>query len=125
MSNLESVLAEFKRVLHSGGLLALSDVYARNPEGLPALRALPTSCGLSDATTQSELFSRLQAHGFEIFIWEDHSETLKYLAAQMILAHGSMSEFWNMAEPAANPMDLQIAISKAKLGYYLLVARKA
>jgi SAM-dependent methyltransferase len=124
MSDLEGVLAEFKRVLCPGGRLGLSDIYARDSQGGQALRALPLSCGLRDVLTQEELTARLQALGFEIIVWEDHSETLKYLAAQMILAHGSMSEFWSKSEPAANPFELQIAIGKAKLGYYLLVARK-
>jgi arsenite methyltransferase len=124
MSDLEGVLTEFQRVLRPDGRLALSDVYARNPEGVPTLRALPLSCGLRETMTQDELVARLQAHGFEILVWEDHSETLKYLAAQMILAHGSMSEFWSRSEPAAAPMDIQIAISEVKLGYYLLVAKK-
>lgn len=124
MSDLEGVLAEFQRVLRPSGRLALSDIYARNPDGLPALRALPLSCGLRDALTENELLAKLQAHGFEILAWEDHSETLKYLAAQMILAHGSMSEFWSHSEPYADPFELQIAISKAKLGYYLLVVKK-
>jgi len=123
MTNLEDVLAEFQRVLRPNGRLALSDVYARNPDGIPVLRTLPLSCGLRDTLTQTELTTRLQMHGFEILVWEDHSETLKYLAAQMILAHGSMSEFWSKSEPAADPLDLQIAISKAKLGYTILVAR--
>jgi arsenite methyltransferase len=124
MSDLEATLAECWRVLRPGGRLLVSDVYARNPEEISSLRALPASCGLRDAMTQDELVAQLQAHGFGILAWEDHSETLKYLAAQMILAHGSMSEFWSKSEPQADPFDLQIAISKAKLGYYLLIARK-
>jgi ubiquinone/menaquinone biosynthesis C-methylase UbiE len=125
MSNLEAVLAEFQRVLRPGGRLALSDVYARNPEGIPSLRALSVSCGLRNALTQADLFKRLQVHGFEILVWEDRSETLKYLTEQLILAHGSMRQFWCSSEAAADPMDLQIAISRAKLGYYLLVARNS
>jgi hypothetical protein len=34
------------------------------------------------------------------------------------------SEFWSRSESAADPMDIQIAISKVKPGYYLLVAKK-
>jgi arsenite methyltransferase len=124
MSDLETTLAEFQRVLRPDGLLALSDVYVRNPEGVSSLRALPVSCGLRDAMTENELLAKLQMHGFELLAWEDHSETLKYLAAQMILAHGSMSEFWSKSEPQADPFDVQITISKAKLGYYVMVARK-
>ena len=124
MSDLEDVLDEFQRMLCRGGRLAMSDVYARNPAGLPDLPGLPLSCGLRDAFTQAELTTRLKSHGFEILVWEDHSETLKYLAAQMILFHGSMGEFWSKSEPAADPLDIQIAIRKAKLGYFLLVAQK-
>ena len=124
MANFESVLTEFQRVLRPGGRLALSDIYARNPDGAAALRRLPLTCGLRAALAQAELTEHLHAHGFEIVIWEDHSETLKYMRTQMSLAHGSISEFWNLAEPAADPMDILIATSKAKLGYYLLVARK-
>ena len=93
MSNLEEVLAEFHRVLLPGGRLALSDVYARNPEGIPSLRALPQNCAVRDALAQDGLCECLQKHGFEILVWEDHSEILKYLASQITLTHGSMSRF--------------------------------
>ena len=124
MSNVEDVLAEFQRVLRPGGRLALSDVYARNPDGIPSLRALPLSCGVRDALAQADLFARLQAHDFKILVWEDCSDALQYLASQITLAHGSMSQFWNRSELAADPLDIQIAVSRAKLGYYLLVATK-
>lgn len=124
MSDLDAVLAECWRVLRPGGRLSVSDLYVRNPEGLPALRALPFSCGMREALTQAELTAQLRAHGFEIVAWEDHSETLKTIAAQMILAHGSLNEFWSKSEPQANLFDLQIAISRAKLGYFVLVAQR-
>jgi arsenite methyltransferase len=124
MSNTGDVLAEFYRVLKPAGRLALSDVYARNPEGIPSLRALPLSCGVRDAPSQAELLASLQTCGFEILFWEDCSDSLKHLATQITLAHGSMSHFWNCSAPAANPMDVQIAVNKAKLSYYLLVAMK-
>jgi arsenite methyltransferase len=124
MSDFEGVLAEFHRVLHPGGCLALSDVYVRNPEGIVALRGLPMNCGLRTTIPQDELTAHLQEHGFEIIFWEDHSDTLKYLAAQMIFSHGSLDAFWHNSEPGINPLDIQVAINRAKLGYYLLVAKK-
>lgn len=123
MGDMERTLTEFRRVLHPGGWLLLSDVYVRAPEGIPALRALPLNCGLSTALTQVDLAARLQAHGFEISTWEDHSETLKYLIAQMIWQHGSLNKFWNQAVPGVDPLEVQNAVNKARLGYYLLVAR--
>ncbi|RPH24198.1 MAG: class I SAM-dependent methyltransferase, partial [Bacteroidales bacterium] len=55
ISNLDSMLAEIRRVLRPGGQLAITDIYARNPDGIPTLRALPLRCGLRDAMTQNAL----------------------------------------------------------------------
>jgi arsenite methyltransferase len=124
ISDMEATLQEFWRVLRPDGKLALSDVYARNPAGLPALQVLSLSCGLRTSLTQANLEELLKQCGFKILAWEDHSQTLKYMAGQIILAHGSMNEFWSKSEPAADPFDIQIAISKARLGYFILVAGK-
>ncbi len=124
VADIDRTLAEFRRALKPGGYFVVSDVYARNPDGMAALRRLPFESCVRGAMLRDEMVERLRAHGFEILVWEDHSETLKHLAAQMILAHGSMSEFWSRSEPAADPMETQIAISTAKLGYYLLAAKK-
>jgi len=124
MSNFESTLMEFHRVLRKGGRLAVTDVYARRPEGIPALRVLPLTSGIRNAISKDEMMSHLQVSGFEIIIWEDHSDSLKTLAKQMVCCHGSTNGFWSVSEPAVDLMDVQIALSKAKLGYYLLVARK-
>lgn len=124
MAGLDGALPEFQRVLCSGGRLALSDIYARNAEGLPALHALPLSCGLRHAVPREQLTENLQAHGFEITAWEDHTEVLKQLIGQMIFSHGSMNEFWSQSEPEADPMALQTAIREARLGYHLLVAKR-
>ncbi len=124
MAEPEAVLEEFRRVLRPGGRLALSDIYAREPQGLPALHALPMCCGLRNALGRDELESLLQRHGFEIEVWEEQSPALLEFSRQAVLAHGSASELWRQAEPAADAMDVIIAIHNARLGYYLLVARK-
>jgi arsenite methyltransferase len=125
MSDIQAALTEFHRVLCSGGRLALSDIYARNADGVPALHTLPLSCGLRNALTREQLTENFQKRGFEIMVWEDHSEVLKQLVGQMILSHGSMNEFWSQSEPEVDPMELQLAVRKAKLGYCLLVAQKS
>jgi arsenite methyltransferase len=124
MSSLDASLEEFRRVLRPGGWLAVSDLYARSPAGLPALQALPFSCGLRAVRSIDGWMNLLSAHRFEIQSWEDHSEALKGLSSQLARAHGSLSAFWCQAEPDVDPFDLQIAIHKARLGYCLLVARK-
>jgi arsenite methyltransferase len=124
MAGIESFLAESWRVLRSGGWLAISDVYIRNPAGASALRALPLTCGLRDAVDQIEFMQRLHEHGFDVLLWEDRSETLKELAGQIALSHGSISTFWSHSEPGVDPFEIAIAISKAKLGYFVLIAQK-
>jgi ubiquinone/menaquinone biosynthesis C-methylase UbiE len=124
MSGMEGFLAEAWRILCPGGRLAISDVYARNPDGTSMLRALPLTCGMRNASEQAKVIQSVQKHGFEILLWEDHSETLKELAMQITSTHGSLSAFWSQSEPEADSLDVAIAISKAKLGYFVLVAEK-
>lgn len=117
-------LAEARRVLRPGGRLGISDVYVRNPAGSAALRALPFSCGLSSAPEENALMEHLHGQGFTLQLWEDHSAVLKELSRQAVQVHGSANAFWGLAEPGVDPLDIAIAISRAKLGYFLLVAQK-
>jgi arsenite methyltransferase len=123
-SDIDETLAEIRRVLRPNGRLAFSDIFARNPEGTLTARSLPLSCGLECVMTKDELFSRLQLHGFEVTVWEDHSYALKQLIGQMIFKHGSINEFWKKSVTNANPLEVQASVSKMKLGYYLLTAQK-
>ena len=129
MADTEQVLAEFFRVLKNDGYLILTDVYARNPAGVAALNSLPLVSCLSGALSREELTHKLQTGGFSVALWEDHSNVLKELAAKLIFAHGSLSEFWRQAAggsetEAVDAPKIMEAVAKAKPGYYLLVARK-
>jgi SAM-dependent methyltransferase len=126
IADIDQALAEFRRVLKPGGHLIVSDVYARNPEGLAALRRLPFESCLRNAMSQPDIAARLGKHGFQIAIWQDHSYALKHLAGQLILSHGSLAQFWCRATLVClNPVDVQSAIREARPGYYLLIARAA
>ncbi len=124
MSGMEDFLAEAWRVLRPGGRLAISDVYVRNPDGASHLHALPLTCGVRNASDQTEIMQCVQKQDFEIHLWEDHSETLKELTGQITSTHGSISAFWSQSEPESDPLDVAIAFSKAKLGYFMLVTQK-
>jgi ubiquinone/menaquinone biosynthesis C-methylase UbiE len=101
-------LAEFRRLLRSGGYLILSDMYSREagaggrPDG--ALRGM---------VSRRQIEAWLSECGYAIILWEDHTPLLRELAARLILANGSLDGLCCMTNGAGN-----------RPGYYLLVARK-
>ncbi len=120
-----AALAEFFRLLSRGGYLVISDIYARDPDGIPRLRELPIASCLSGAMSQAEVMAGVTGQGFKLALWEDHSELLRYLAGQLVLAHGSLAGFWRCTTPGGtDALDIQLAISKARPGYFLLIAKK-
>jgi arsenite methyltransferase len=117
-------LAEFRRVLRSGGFLILSDVYARRTDGSAALQRLPLDSCLSGAVSRPEIIDRVEAAGFKIVLWEDHTKALNAFAAQLIWSNGSLPQVWCRATSRSDADDIQTAIARSKPGYYLLIAQK-
>lgn len=120
MGDADAALAECYRVLMPGGYLITSDLYARNPDGIPRLRELPLTSCLSGAMSQAEVTAKVTAHGFQLALWEDHTEQLRQKAAQ-----GALAGLWQCAPVAGlDALDMQLIIAKAKPGYFLLIAEK-
>jgi ubiquinone/menaquinone biosynthesis C-methylase UbiE len=124
MRNSDRALAEFWRVLRAGGYLILSDIYARNPDGIEALRSLPIDSCLCGAVSQAEIIDRVESAGFRVLLWEDHTSALNVFAARLIWSNGSLQQFWCRATARADATDIQTAIAHSKPGYYLLIAQK-
>lgn len=125
MNDPGGVLDEIRRVLKIGGRLILSDVYARNPGGVPQLKRIPLECCLRGAVCQEEVLGRLTARHFSIDLWEDHSDLLTSFAVQLIFSYGSMGQFWLRSSAApVDAAEIRKAVSEAKPGYFLLIARK-
>jgi ubiquinone/menaquinone biosynthesis C-methylase UbiE len=125
MNDPERALDEFRRVLKTGGKLVITDVYARNPESSDQLSCMPAECCLKGAVSRTNLLERLSDRDFRIDLWEDHSDLLKRFAVHLIFSYGSMNEFWSrmgLESVALNEMNR--AVSEAKPGYFLLIARK-
>jgi arsenite methyltransferase len=123
MKNSGRTLAEFWRVLRSSGCLILSDIYARNPDGIAALQYLPIDSCLCGARSQSEIIDRVEAAGFKVVLWEDHTKALNVFAAQLIWSNGSLPQFWCRATSRADVTDIQTTIARSRPGYYLMIAQ--
>lgn len=125
MTRPSAALKDFYRVLKREGWLLVTDLFARVPEAVSGLRRLPMTCCLTGAFARDELTAELEAAGFSLSFWEDHSHALKHFAARLILSYGSLPQFWHETGPAALDADqLNDAIAAAKPGYFLLIARK-
>lgn len=123
--NALGVLNEVKRVLRVGGWLLLSDLYARKPEGLPALRALPAAGCLRGALHLPAIEKSLEESGFAIKLSQDHSGALREFSCQIYQAYGSTQAFWDEAfVEQHDALDLVIKIGQAKPGYFILLAQK-
>ncbi len=124
MRDSDRALAEFWRVLRSGGYLILSDIYARRSAGVNAAQGLSLDWCLCDAQPQSEIVDRVEKRGFEIKLWEDHTKALNAFAAQLIWSNGALRQNWRSAMSHADATDLQTGMARSKPGYYLLIAQK-
>ncbi len=124
MADVDRALAEFGRVIKDNGRLILSDVYARNPAGIPVLRRMPLTSCLCGALAREQIADKLRAAGLDIILWEDHSDALKHLLGQLILSFGSIQQFWQCTTPTDEDVDIYQIIRQVKPGYYLLIAIK-
>ena len=107
----------FYRVLHPGGHLVIADLYWRTPDETMTVQPLAGGC-LAGAVDRQTMIVRIETAGFEIVLWEDHSDALKKLAAQLVWSGVSLTEWWGI-DCASGSCD-----SGRRPGYCLIVARK-
>jgi arsenite methyltransferase len=115
---------ELHRVLRAGGYLVVADVYARAPEHAHLLKSVPVNCCLKGARSRDDLAGRLHQNGFSLLVWEDHSQDLKRLAAQLVFAGWPVQTFWQNSGACVSAQNAQTIIRRARPGYFLMVALK-
>ena len=118
----QRVLSEFARVLHPGGYLIISDLYDRCQE-----QSETTCLGKSNSVLRNRiaLESLVVAAGFDLLVWEDHTNCLKELAAQLILSQDIRTDFCDFfAAFGSGSSGSSSRITTPGPGYFLLVAQK-
>lgn len=124
MDKKEEVLAECSRILKTNGRLAITDMYSRNPAGVPNLRALSNAC-VSGMIVREELEAQLEGAGFLIERWEDHSHVLKQLLFRILMAGETLDQLWTCEGTGKQEArHIGETVRAARPGYFLLVARK-
>lgn len=117
-------LGECRRVLKPGGWLIVSDIYARAPASGCSQDPFPVRSCLGGAMGQERLDALVRGWGFDCLIWEDRSDLLKQMAAQMVFSFGSMAAFWSAFCTTGASQEMEERIRDIRPGYYLLMARK-
>jgi SAM-dependent methyltransferase len=111
-------LNEFYRVMRPGGHLVVADLYQRTAGSTEIDIPVNARGCLRGAVSRDVLARRMVAAGFTLCLWEDHSDLLKALVAQLVWDGISIKEFWGVdCSPS-------VGLEKQRPGYFLLVAYK-
>lgn len=122
----EKTLTELARVLVSGGVLMVSDLYQPTEKTAPSpgsARHTPAAAAcFSRCMSRSQLFKITEKAGLGIAHWADHSRLLAELAGQLVFAYGSLKGFWEKV--GLDGEAVKSLGESCKPGYYLMIAKK-
>jgi SAM-dependent methyltransferase len=122
VSHAGRALEEIDRVLRDDGWLIVSDIYARQQGLRPSRAQMP---GETTGFMEREaILDQIKRSGFAVRLWEDHTDQLMQLMFDIVMKYGCMENFWAQVPGAAGCQLAGAAKQGAKLGYYLMAARK-
>lgn len=126
--DLDSALAEVRRVLEEGGRLAFSDVTVDRP--LPEVpRAIAEPLCLTGRRDREHVLERLAAHGFDLLDVRDHHEALLQMRSRLrarIDVEGLLEALDERGDRLQAAVDaIEDALEAGEIGYLSIVARRA
>ncbi|WP_435548234.1 class I SAM-dependent methyltransferase [Desulfobacterium sp. N47] len=124
LSYRDKALNEFCRVLQKAGFLVISDIYLRNPGKQPNNISFHSVSCLSGAMIREEVIDMVQGSGFEVLLWEDHSDALSQLTAKIVWELGSLDMLMDIMLPGGCSSGDKQSMRDARPGYFLMIARK-
>lgn len=125
MNNLRNSIDEVYRVLSPRGYFVISDLYINNTEYLDELQSYSMNTCLKRPHDIAKLKSILKSKGFNILLEEKYDKYIKQLVFKIIFQHDSMGNFWKGSQGGSfDGSRFQSILSKSKLGYFLMIARK-
>jgi ubiquinone/menaquinone biosynthesis C-methylase UbiE len=118
-ADMHQALREFHRVLSANGRLIVSDIYIRGD------RFQNEAFDHRSSVMKPEIVLRhLKAHGFEVILFEDHTDKLIQLNIDIIMKYGSVEKLLEEARKRHIACDVLEGGHRCQLGYYLLAAQK-
>lgn len=127
MDDVNETASEVFRVLKDDGYFIISDVYARAPENINALKNYSFNSCMRGLHDLDALKNSLKSCGYEILLFNDCSDLLKELLVKIIFSYGSMDVFWSKTtnnQGCVNGCGFQEILKACKPGYFLMIAKK-
>lgn len=145
MDRHDELLHELYCILKPGATLAISDLYAINPDAdrageayYEAKRILNTPRQEGDCEHADEipspylldgmfvidnLLHAIMNSGFEVTLFRDRTKSMQDYYGQLLFDYGSLDNFWKETLPAGSKPSCRAKLGK-NTGYFLLCARK-
>jgi arsenite methyltransferase len=127
IANPDRILSEIYRVLKPGAFLVFSDIFARNALSIPPLKAAMAVSPIRSLWSQSEIENLLNSHSLRIHLREENNVPMRrsaYISQNPDLDLPESELYCLRPRPSVDALSFHLLLSRARIGYLLLVAQK-